>query len=244
MRRLKVKKMVIMPDKKMRYKLDVEIEMGDKTISMNNKKSKLLQCIDKYGSITKASEETGIPYRTALKNIEIMETELGSPIVVTKRGGKGGGGSSELTEDGKQVLFKFIKVNRALKKHVDLNEMIGTISAVDKEKKIMTVDLGKNEITLPTTENFEVGDDVLVSINPDNIFVTLELHESSVRNTFEGTITKMQFKNDAVRLDVDVNGNSIAADITELSREKLDLNIGKKVFIGFKAVSADVIKIK
>ncbi len=235
--------MVIMPDKKMRYKLDVEIQMGDKTLSMNNKKSKLLQCIGKYGSIAKASEETGIPYRTALKNIEIMESELGSPIVVTKRGGKGGGGSSELTDEGKQVLFKFIKVNRALKKHVDLNEMMGTISVVDSEKRIMKVALNENEITLPTAENFDVGDDVLVSISPGNIFVTLEPHESSVRNTFEGTITKMQFKDDAVRLDVNIGGSNIAADITELSREKLDLNIGKKVFIGFKAVSADIIKI-
>ncbi|MEN6553581.1 MAG: TOBE domain-containing protein [Methanobacterium sp.] len=232
-----------MPDKKMRYKLDVEIEMGDKTISMNNKKSKLLQCIDKYGSIAKASEETGIPYRTALKNIEIMETELGSPMVVTKRGGKGGGGSSELTNEGKQVLFEFIKVNRALKKHVDLNEMIGTISAVDNEKRIMKVALGKNEIILPTAENFDVEDDVLISLSPASIFVTLEPHESSVRNTFEGTITKMQFKDDAVRLDVDVGGDNVIADITELSREKLDLNIGKRVFIGFKAVSADIIKI-
>lgn len=237
--------MVTMPDldKKMKYKLDVEVEMGDKIISLNNKKSKLLQCIDKYGSITKASEETGIPYRTALKNIEIMEMELGSPIVVTKRGGKGGGGSSELTDEGKQILFKFIKVNRALKKHIDLNEIIGIISAVNGEKKIMKVALGKNEITIPTAENFNVGDNVLVSISPDNIFVTLEPHESSVRNTFEGIITKMQFKDDAVRLDVDVDGNIIVADITELSREKLDLNIGKKVFIGFKAVSADIIKI-
>jgi molybdate transport system regulatory protein len=121
--------------------------------------------------------------------------------------------------------------------------MMGTISVVDSEKRIMKVALGKNEITLSATENFEVGDDVLVSISPGNIFVTLEPHESSVRNTFEGTITKMQFKDDAVRLDVDIDGSNIAVDITELSREKLDLNIGKKVFIGFKAVSADIIKI-
>jgi N-terminal domain of molybdenum-binding protein len=237
--------MVIMPDldKKMRYKLDVEVEIGNKTISLNNKKSKLLQCIDKYGSIVKASKETGIPYRTALKNIEIMEMELGSSIVSTKRGGKGGGGSSTLTDEGKQVLLKFIKVNRALKKHVDFNEIMGTISEINNEEKIMKVALNEKEIVLPVVKNFNVEDDVLVSISPDNIFVTLEPHESSVRNTFEGTITKMQFKNDAVRLDVDVDGHNILVDITESSRKKLDLNIGKKIFIGFKAVSADIIKI-
>jgi molybdate transport system regulatory protein len=228
---------------KLKYKLDLEVKFGNKIISLNNKKSKLLRCIDRYGSIAKASEETGIPYRTALKNIEIMETELGLPIVVTKRGGKGGGGSSELTDVGKQILFNFIKTNQILKKHVDLNEIMGTISDINEDEKIMKVALNKKEITLPTVKNFNVGDSVLVSISPDNIFVTLEPHESSVRNTFEGTITKMQFKDDAVRLDVNVDGNDIAADITEFSRKKLDLNIGKKIFIGFKAVAADILKI-
>ena len=229
---------------KLKYKLDLEVKFGNKIISLNNKKSKLLRCIDRYGSIAKASEETGIPYRTALKNIEIMETELGLPIVVTKRGGKGGGGSSELTDVGKQILFNFIKTNQILKKHVDLNEIMGTISDINEDEKIMKVALNKKEITLPTVKNFNVGDSVLVSISPDNIFVTLEPHESSVRNTFEGTITKMQFKDDAVRLDVNVDGNDIAADITEFSRKKLDLNIGKKIFIGFKAVAADILKIE
>jgi molybdate transport system regulatory protein len=229
---------------KLKYKLDLEVKFGNKIISLNNKKSKLLRCIDRYGSIAKASEETGIPYRTALKNIEIMETELGLPIVVTKRGGKGGGGSSELTDVGKQILFNFIKTNQILKKHVDLNEIMGTISDINEDEKIMKVALNKKEITLPTVKNFNVGDNVLVSISPDNIFVTLEPHESSVRNTFEGTITKMQFKDDAVRLDVNVDGNDIAADITEFSRKKLDLNIGKKIFIGFKAVAADILKIE
>ncbi len=234
--------MVIMPEK-MKYKLEVEVEVGDKTIFLNNKKSKLLQCIDKYGSIVKASKETGIPYRTALKNIEIMENELDSPIVVTKRGGRGGGGSSELTNKGKQVLFEFIKVNMVLKKHIDLNEIVGTVSDIDEEKRVMKVVLDKKEIIVPTSKDFEIGDDVLVSISPNNIFVVLEPHESSVRNMFEGVITEMKFKDDKVRLSVAINGNNVFADITEFSRKELDLNLGKKIFIGFKAASADVIKI-
>ena len=75
-----------------------------------------------------------------------MEKELGSHIVVTKRGGKGGGGSSELTDKGKQVLFEFIKVNRVLKKHADLNEIEGTVSDIDEEKKVMKIVMDKNEI--------------------------------------------------------------------------------------------------
>ncbi len=230
-------------EKQPKYKLDIEVEIGDKTISLNNKKSKLLHCIDEYGSIIKASKETGIPYRTALKNIEIMENELGSPIVFTKRGGKGGGGSSKLTKEGKEILFKFIKINRVLKKHSDMNELKGTIVEINNEKKIMHVVLDKKEIILPTSKNFNVSEKVIITISPNNIFVVLEPQKSSVRNILEGTITEMQFKDDKVRLTVNTDEKDIVVDITEFSRKELDLNLGKKVFIGFKAASVDVIKI-
>jgi len=228
--------------KRPRYRLDVEVEIGDKVVSLNNKKSRLLQCIDKYRSIAKASKETKIPYRTALKNIEIMEKELGLPIVTTKRGGKGGGGSSELTYIGKEILQKFVKLNRVIKKHTDLNEIEGIISYRDEEEKIMTVKLDKKEVILPITEEFDVGDNVLLLVSPNDIFVTLKAQRSSVRNMLEGIITEIKFKKDIVRMTVSINGSNIIVDITELSRKELDLNLGKNVFIGFKAVAVDIIK--
>lgn len=229
-------------NKKTRYKLNMEVEVGDKIVTLNNKKSRLLQCIDKCGSIVKASEETGIPYRTALKNIEIMEIELGSHIVTTKRGGKGGGGSSELTREGKEILQKFIKLNRVIKKHVDLNEIEGTISLLDKEKKVMKVKLNEHEIVLPLNEEFNIGDNVLILISPSDIFVTLKAQRSSVRNMLSGRITEMKFIKDIVRMTVRIDNINIAVDITELSKKELQLDLGKEILIGFKAAAIDIIK--
>lgn len=226
-----------------KYRLNMEVEIGDKTISLNNKKSKLLQCINKYGSISKASEETNIPYRTALKNIEIMENELGSPIVITQRGGKGGGGSSELTETGKQILWKFIKLNRILKKHADLNEIEGKIKGIFEKNRVMEIDIEGNTIIVPLDHEFNVDDDVLVLISPDDIFVTLEPHESSVRNVFKGKISGMELNNEIIRLNVKLNRSKIYADITDYSREKLGLKLDMDIYIGFKAASAALIKI-
>ena len=224
-----------------KYKLNIGIEIGNKIISINNRKSKLLQCIDKYESILKASKETGISYRTALKDIEIMEKELGAPIVHTKRGGKGGGGSSELTENGKQILFKFIKINRILKERTDLNEVEGTVSAVDEENKVMKINLHEKELLFPAAPNLSVGDEVFILIKPSDIILMPETHESKVMNIFEATINEMQLKNDLIHLNMDVNGNEISADIPELP-DDLDLNPGKKISIGFNADSADIIK--
>ena len=229
-------------EKEPKYRLNMEIEIDKKIVSLNNKKSRLLQCIDEYGSIIKASKETGIPYRTALKNIEIMENDLGTPIVITKRGGKGGGGSSELTPIGKEILQKFIKLNRVIKKHTDLNEIEGVISSLDVEKKVMAVRLDKHKIILPLNEEFKINDNVLILISPSDIFVTLKAQKSSVRNMIQGQITEMKFKKDIVRLNVNLDGINIHVDITEFARKELNLNLGMDVFIGFKAAAIDIIK--
>ncbi|MGZ7096285.1 MAG: TOBE domain-containing protein [Methanobacterium sp.] len=225
-----------------KYKLDIELKIDNEIVYLNNKKSKLLQCIDAYGSIAQASKETGIPYRTALKNIEIIENELGSPVVVTHRGGKGGGGSSELTDAGKQIIREFKKFNSVLKKSADLNEIKGQIETIDEKNKIMNIDIEEKNIFFPLDHNLLIGDNVTILISPEDIFVTLNPQESSVRNILKVKIIGMELKNEMVRLMFKLNHSNLYADITEFSREKLGLKLNMDVFIGFKAASVTIIK--
>ncbi|HML06378.1 MAG TPA: TOBE domain-containing protein, partial [Methanobacterium sp.] len=99
------------------------------------------------------------------------------------------------------------------------------------------------EITIPLDHDFKVDDEASVLISPDDIFVTLEPHESSVRNVFNGKIVGMELKNEMVRLAVKLSNSQIFVDVTEYSREKLDLKLNMDIFIGFKAASATIIKI-
>jgi len=221
------------------YKLD----LGDKIILLDNIKFQLLKYIDKYGSITKASQKAEIPYRSALNYIKNMEETLQTELVITKRGGEGGGGQSKLTDMGKLVLKEYKKVNSILKMHTDVNEIEGSISEIDLKRKIISIYLNGKKVILPLRENFNVGDRVLVLISPEDIFVMLKPQESSVRNIFEGIITKMELKNQIIRLNIDIGEIQLFVDITEYSREKLDLNLGKKVFLGFKAAATAVIKL-
>jgi len=225
------------------YKLEMEISIGDKQVSLNYKKFLLLKYIDKYGSIMKASKKTGIPYRTALKNIEIMEERLGSTIIATQRGGKGGGGASSVTKVGKQLLWEYIKLTSILEKHSEVNEIKGKITGIYEKKRVMNVDIEGKTVVIPLDRDFKVHDEVLVLISPDDIFVTLETHESSVRNVFEGKIIGMELKNEMIRLTVELNNTKIYVDVTEYSREKLGLTLGMDVFIAFKAASATIVKI-
>ena len=219
------------------------LKLDDKIILLNKKKFKLLKFIDECGSIMQASKQAHIPYRSALKYIENLENDLNNTVVSTKRGGKGGGGASKLTEDGKKILKEYRKVDSILKMHADVNEIEGEISDIDVENKIANIYLNGNKVILPLRGNFKIGDKVLILISPDDIFVMLEPQESSVRNVFPGKITSMELKENLVRLSVNLGEASLFVDVTEYAREQLDLTLGKEVYVGFKAAAIAMVKI-
>lgn len=64
---------------------------------------RLLEGIDRFGSIRAACREVGLSYRTCLNRLRQMERVLGTPVVRTTRGGSRGG-SAELTEEAREVV--------------------------------------------------------------------------------------------------------------------------------------------
>lgn len=219
------------------------LQFDDTILLVNKKKFTLLKYIDECGSITNASKKADIPYRSALKYIEELEKELNKSIVSTQRGGKGGGGESKLTSNGKNIIKEYRKVESILKMHADVNEIEGNISEIDYQNKIAIIYLSDNKVILPLRGNFKVGDRVLVLISPEDIFVMLKPQESSVRNILPGKIIKMELKDHLIRLNIDIGEITLFADITEYAREQLNLTLGKDVYIGFKAAALAMVKI-
>lgn len=219
------------------------LQFDDSIILIDKKKFTLLKFIDECGSITNASKRAEIPYRSALKYIEDLENDLNRSIVSTQRGGKGGGGESKLTSDGKVILKEYRKVESILKMHADVNEIEGDIQDIDYENKIARIQVNGKKIILPLRGDFKVGDRVLVLISPEDIFVMLEPQESSVRNILPGKIIKMELKDHLVRLHIDTGEYTLFADVTEYAREQLNLTLGKDIYIGFKAAALAMVKI-
>ncbi len=69
----------------------------------------LLENIMKYGSITKGAEAINMSYRKAWQLVEDMNKISDNPLVEKRLGGKEGGGAV-VTEEGKQVIKKFYKL--------------------------------------------------------------------------------------------------------------------------------------
>ncbi len=69
---------------------------------------RLLEEIDRRGSIREACCRIGLSYRTCLNRIRRMERVLGAPVILTTRGGASGGGS-ELTAEAREIIRLYRK---------------------------------------------------------------------------------------------------------------------------------------
>lgn len=74
--------------------------------------SQILQSIQKERSLSRAAEKLEMSYRYVWSYLAKIEKALGEPVVKTRKGGKGGGGSTELTELGENLLKEYQRVER------------------------------------------------------------------------------------------------------------------------------------
>lgn len=70
----------------------------------------LLENIIKTGSISQAAKEMGMSYKKAWEMIHSMNRQTIKPIVETHTGGEKGGGTI-VTQEGKQLIAAFRKLN-------------------------------------------------------------------------------------------------------------------------------------
>lgn len=71
----------------------------------------LLERLKEYGSITKAAKSMDMSYKHAWDLIKSMNSQAGSAVVATSRGGAGGGGAG-LTQTGEELLDYFWQVHK------------------------------------------------------------------------------------------------------------------------------------
>lgn len=80
--------------------------------------SRLLERIGRTGALTRAAADLKISYRQAWKQIKQAEDNFGSPLVLTRPGGRKGGGT-ELAPGGKQLLGIYKEVDKEVQRFAD-----------------------------------------------------------------------------------------------------------------------------
>ena len=84
----------------------IELETG---LKINPKIFELLQTVERTGSLNMAAKELGLSYSYAWNTLYKINCQLNAPIIVTQRGGKGGGVAT-LTVRGVMLLRQYEKI--------------------------------------------------------------------------------------------------------------------------------------
>lgn len=223
--------------------MEYRILLEDDSFLLTSKQFELIENILNTGSITKAAKSIDISYRTALNYIDKMEEALGVKIVSTSKGGKGGGGGTQLTPEGFNLLKECKKIDALMELHNDVNEFETSIAEINESKGIIKLKISDYLINAPFNKSYKVGDKLLAFISYDNIFLMLEDLPSSIRNILKGKVVEMKLENEIIRVKVAVGDLYFYSDITRAAEKELNLKIGKEVYIGFKAMSVATLKI-
>jgi len=79
---------------------------------------RLLQLIQKTGSINRAASEMEMSYRKAWKILKMVEEKLGFELIERKIGGAAGGGS-QITPKGQQLMDNYEKFREEVKNSME-----------------------------------------------------------------------------------------------------------------------------
>ena len=116
-----LKKGMNMPKKSkklaIKSKIWIEDDKGEMVFGLG--RLRILNAIEKYGSILAASKSLNMSYRAAWGKIKSTEQRLGKPLLTRQVGGVAGGGS-QLTPFAKALLRKFENLQSLVEKEVNL----------------------------------------------------------------------------------------------------------------------------
>ncbi|MHA1213529.1 MAG: winged helix-turn-helix domain-containing protein, partial [Candidatus Heimdallarchaeota archaeon] len=79
----------------------------------------ILEAIDNTRSLTEATKQCNISFRKGWKLINQINEQLDQPVVITERGGTGGGGKTILTEYGKKLVKQYKLILEVLENAVN-----------------------------------------------------------------------------------------------------------------------------
>ena len=215
---------------------DPYIEVDGATVDERDVEA--LRGIDEHGSMYRAAEELGRSYARIQRRVTELEEAVG-PLVVSERGGAGGGGST-LTPNARELLARFDRLRAEFSGLARAEESVVSGRVVDRGKRLGTVETpaGRVRALVPAeADAVQVGvrSDAVSLLAPDD---APQPAGTSARNRFEGTVAALAREGDLARVAVDVGGETVLrALITGDSVDRLALAEGDTVVASFKATA-------
>lgn len=100
-------------------------------------KADLLEGLAETGSIRAAGNRLSMSYKRAWNLVGALNRDFTEPLVITEKGGAGGGGGARLTELGYEILQRFRRIEAAMlaEGQDDLSALVGAVkSPLDEDE--------------------------------------------------------------------------------------------------------------
>lgn len=88
----------------------------------------------------------------------------------------------------------------------------------------------------------EPGEDVAISIRPEEVILTRGIMESSARNILKGKVSGVFKKEHLIVVEIEIGHAEIKVVVTPTSCEMLELEPGSEIYAVFKASNARIIR--
>ncbi|MDJ0789603.1 MAG: LysR family transcriptional regulator [Myxococcota bacterium] len=98
-----------MADKRARSRLRVTLYLGEAGHKLGPGKVRLLEAIEREGSIAAAARSMGMAYRHAWEMVDELNHSFDTPVARVRAGGSAGGGAG-LTEFGAELVARFRRI--------------------------------------------------------------------------------------------------------------------------------------
>ncbi|MDY6796767.1 MAG: tungstate ABC transporter ATP-binding protein WtpC [Actinomycetota bacterium] len=121
-------------------------------------------------------------------------------------------------------------------------DFVGTTNIYQGESRIVNgvSRISMNQVDILSSQ--AISGPVYTTLRPESILVSLHPLESSARNLMEGNIERIMDEGSIIKIEVNVGVPLISA-ITRRSYDDMELCIGKKVYLTFKATDVHVFSI-
>ena len=130
----------------------------------------LLRKVIEKGTLKEAASSLGMSYRFAWGLIKKVEEKIGEPLIKAHKGGRSGGGRTEITPLGQQFIedFRAIKTKLSTQILEELNEkedwIPANIISIDVDSGNIELEINSNRYQI---QNFQKGDIVHVKLKRD-----------------------------------------------------------------------------
>ena len=198
--------------KQLRSRFSVETDFGP---FLGGTRIRLLECVEKHGSISKAAQEVPISYKAAWDAIDEMNNIATHPLVARSVGGRKGGGTM-LTDYGRQVIALYRALEGEYQVAFDglINAMHSpAITDVSQFKQLLRRMSMKSSVRNQFAGNIEslkrgpIDCEVRIKLDDTNEIVAVITHESAENMSLEiGTDVHALVASSAIMLikDADV----------------------------------------